>query len=67
MMHSNVPELIAYLQKAYDDAKKAQPGFGPFDLIWKFWPDGSLTISRVWPNGYKFVIAEIWPEDEDEE
>ena len=66
-MICDIPNLIAQLQAAYAHAKTNEIEEGPFEVTWKAWDDGSITINRKWPNGYVFCVAQIWPEGNDED
>ena len=55
----NLEELITALHKAYERAFEPD---GEYKVIWCGCEDGSVIIRREWPNGYKFIVAEIWPE-----
>ena len=65
-MNCDLPELINQLQIAYKAALTNEAEWEPFEITWKAWKDGSITINRKWPNGYVFCVAQIWPGDEDD-
>ena len=65
-MNCDLPELINQLQTAYEAALKNEAGWEPFEVTWRAWDDGSLTVIRKWPNGYTFVVVEIWPPENEE-